>query len=109
MALVGRLEDLRLAELFQLIALFRKSGKLTLSRGDTTVVDAYLSPLLRRYVNQVAAELGGTRLMFMQSSGGLTDANRFQGKDAILSGPAGGIVGAVETARQAGFGPGVAA
>ena len=74
------------------------------SRGDTTVVDAYLSPLLRRYVDQVAAELGGTRLMFMQSSGGLTDANLFQGKDAILSGPAGGIVGAVETARQAGFG-----
>ncbi len=73
------------------------------SRGDTTVVDAYLSPLLRRYVDQVAAELGGTRLMFMQSSGGLTDANRFQGKDAILSGPAGGIVGAVETAGQAGF------
>ena len=73
------------------------------SRGDTTVVDAYLSPLLRRYVDQVAAELGGTRLMFMQSSGGLTDATLFQGKDAILSGPAGGIVGAVETAGQAGF------
>ena len=74
------------------------------SRGDTTVVDAYLSPLLRRYVDQVASELGGTRLMFMQSSGGLTDATLFQGKDAILSGPAGGIVGAVETAGQAGFG-----
>ena len=73
------------------------------SRGDTTVVDAYLSPLLRRYVDQVATELGGTRLMFMQSSGGLTDATLFQGKDAILSGPAGGIVGAVETAGQAGF------
>ena len=73
------------------------------SRGDTTVVDAYLSPLLRRYVDRVAAELGGTRLMFMQSSGGLTDATLFQGKDAILSGPAGGIVGAVETAGQAGF------
>ena len=73
------------------------------SRGDTTVVDAYLSPLLRRYVDQVASELGGTRLMFMQSSGGLTDANLFQGKDAILSGPAGGIVGAVETAGQAGI------
>ena len=73
------------------------------SRGDTTVVDAYLSPLLRRYVDQVASELGGTRLMFMQSSGGLTDATLFQGKDAILSGPAGGIVGAVETAGQAGF------
>ena len=73
------------------------------SRGDTTVVDAYLSPLLRRYVEQVASELGDTRLMFMQSNGGLTDARLFQGKDAILSGPAGGIVGAVETAAQAGF------
>ena len=72
-------------------------------RGDTTVVDAYLSPLLRRYIDQVAAELGdGVRLMFMQSNGGLTDARRFQGKDAILSGPAGGIVGAVETASRAG-------
>ncbi|GAB2176823.1 hydantoinase B/oxoprolinase family protein [Dongia sp. agr-C8] len=75
------------------------------SRGDTTVVDAYLSPILRRYVNQVASEIGNTstRLMFMQSNGGLTDAATFQGKDSILSGPAGGIVGAVETARQAGF------
>ena len=73
------------------------------SRGDTTVVDAYLSPLLRRYVDHVAAELGNVRLMFMQSNGGLTDAHLFQGKDAILSGPAGGIVGAVETAGQAGF------
>ncbi|MDE1969930.1 MAG: 5-oxoprolinase, partial [Alphaproteobacteria bacterium] len=58
------------------------------SRGDTTVVDAYLSPILRRYVDQVAAELGGVRLFFMQSNGGLVDAHRFQGKDAILSGPA---------------------
>jgi 5-oxoprolinase (ATP-hydrolysing) len=76
------------------------------SRGDTTVVDAYLSPILRRYVDQVAREIGNTttRLMFMQSNGGLTDAANFQGKDSILSGPAGGIVGAVETARQAGFG-----
>src|SRR5581483_1906103 len=120
-------------------------------RGDTTVVDAYLSPILRRYVDQVAEELGvgvtGTsggdgrtseravpphpdrsadaarsdlsppgrgdapfprtpapRLMFMQSSGGLTDARLFQGKDAILSGPAGGVVAAIETARRAGFG-----
>jgi 5-oxoprolinase (ATP-hydrolysing) len=75
------------------------------SRGDTTVVDAYLSPILRRYVDQVAGEIGNktTRLMFMQSNGGLTDAAKFQGKDSILSGPAGGIVGAVETARQAGF------
>jgi 5-oxoprolinase (ATP-hydrolysing) len=72
-------------------------------RGDTTVVDAYLSPILRRYVDRVAAELGGVRLLFMQSSGGLTDAHRFQGKDAILSGPAGGIVGAVRTSAAAGF------
>src|SRR5882762_8534095 len=72
-------------------------------RGDTTVVDAYLSPILRRYVDQVAAELEGVRLLFMQSNGGLTDARRFQGKDAILSGPAGGIVGAVRTSLAAGF------
>src|SRR3954469_4510530 len=72
-------------------------------RGDTTVVDAYLSPILRRYVSQVASELEGVRLFFMQSSGGLTDARRFQGKDAILSGPAGGIVGAARTSERAGF------
>ncbi|MGH8519261.1 MAG: hydantoinase/oxoprolinase family protein, partial [Panacagrimonas sp.] len=72
-------------------------------RGDTTVVDAYLSPILRRYVDQVAAELRGVRLLFMQSNGGLADARRFQGKDAILSGPAGGIVGAVRTSAAAGF------
>ena len=76
-------------------------------RGDTTVVDAYLSPILRRYVDQVAAELdvgaSGTRLLFMTSAGGLTDANLFQGRDAILSGPAGGMVGSVETAKRAGF------
>ena len=74
-------------------------------RGDTTVADAYLSPLLRRYIDRVADDLGeGVRLMFMQSNGGLTDARLFQGKDAILSGPAGGIVGAAETAARAGFG-----
>ncbi|BAU42672.1 hydantoinase B/oxoprolinase family protein [Leptolyngbya sp. O-77] len=82
------------------------------SRGDTTVVDAYLSPILRRYVDRVAAELGVTagsgdspqpKLFFMQSNGGLTDAALFQGKDSILSGPAGGIVGAVKTSQQAGF------
>ncbi len=72
-------------------------------RGDTTVVDAYLSPILRRYVDRVAGEIGDTALMFMQSNGGLTDARRFQGKDSILSGPAGGIVGAVRTAEMAGF------
>ncbi|MER8695999.1 hydantoinase B/oxoprolinase family protein [Mesorhizobium opportunistum] len=79
-------------------------------RGDTTVVDAYLSPILSRYVQQVARELGAAgetdrspRLMFMMSSGGLTAANMFQGKDALLSGPAGGVVGMVETAKSAGF------
>jgi 5-oxoprolinase (ATP-hydrolysing) len=74
-------------------------------RGDTAVVDAYLSPILRRYVDQVAEELGPhTRLYFMQSSGGLAEAGSFQGKDAILSGPAGGIVGAARTAAMGGFG-----
>jgi 5-oxoprolinase (ATP-hydrolysing) len=72
------------------------------SRGDTTVVDAYLSPILRRYVDQVAAEMPGVRLFFMQSSGGLADAHAFQGKDAVLSGPAGGIVGMARTAALAG-------
>jgi 5-oxoprolinase (ATP-hydrolysing) len=71
------------------------------SRGDTTVVDAYLSPILRRYVEQVAGEMPGVQLFFMQSSGGLTDAHAFQGKDAILSGPAGGIVGMARTAQLA--------
>jgi 5-oxoprolinase (ATP-hydrolysing) len=78
------------------------------SRTDTAVVDAYLSPILRRYVNQLASELGGAdaaagKLMFMQSNGGLTDATLFQGKDAVLSGPAGGVVGMVRTAQQEGF------
>ncbi len=72
-------------------------------RGDTTVVDAYLSPILARYVDQVASELNGAKLMFMQSNGGLTDARLFKGKDSILSGPAGGIVGAVKTSTTAGF------
>jgi 5-oxoprolinase (ATP-hydrolysing) len=73
------------------------------ARGDTTVVDAYLSPVLRRYVAAVEAELGGVPLYFMRSSGGLADARLFQGKDAILSGPAGGVVGMARTARLAGF------
>ncbi len=80
-------------------------------RGDTTVVDSYLSPILRRYVSQVAGDLNAeeaeprekTRLMFMMSSGGLTAADLFRGKDAILSGPAGGVVGMAETGRSAGF------
>jgi 5-oxoprolinase (ATP-hydrolysing) len=71
-------------------------------RGDTTVVDAYLSPILRRYVEQVESQMPGVRLFFMQSSGGLTEAHHFQGKDAILSGPAGGIVGMVRTAVAGG-------
>lgn len=78
------------------------------SRGDTTVVDAYLSPILRRYVNQLLTQLNtistnNNKLMFMQSNGGLISANNFQGKDAILSGPSGGIVGAVKTSLSAGF------
>jgi len=73
------------------------------ARGDTTVVDAYLSPVLRRYVEQVQSELPGIALRFMRSNGGLVDADRFQGKDAILSGPAGGVVGGIEVARAAGF------
>ncbi|SDA56158.1 MULTISPECIES: hydantoinase B/oxoprolinase family protein [unclassified Janthinobacterium] len=73
------------------------------ARGDTTVVDAYLSPILRRYVDQLAVELPGVHLQFMQSNGGLTDARAFQGKDSILSGPAGGIVGMVRASALAGF------
>jgi 5-oxoprolinase (ATP-hydrolysing) len=73
-------------------------------RGDTTVVDAYLSPVLRRYVDQIASALDAdAKLSFMQSNGGLADAHRFRGKDAILSGPAGGIVGMAKTAKEAGF------
>ncbi|GHJ38999.1 hydantoinase B/oxoprolinase family protein [Streptomyces sp. TS71-3] len=72
-------------------------------RGDTAVVDAYLSPVLRRYVQHVADELQGVRLMFMQSNGGLTEAGHFRGKDAILSGPAGGIVGMARMSQMAGF------
>jgi 5-oxoprolinase (ATP-hydrolysing) len=73
------------------------------SRGDTTVVDAYLTPILRRYVNQVASQLPEVKLMFMKSDGGLVAAEKFQGKDSILSGPAGGIVGAIQTSKRAGF------
>ncbi len=73
------------------------------ARGDTTVVDAYLSPILRRYVDRIAGELPCVNLQFMQSNGGLTGARAFQGKDSILSGPAGGIVGMVRASEQAGF------
>ena len=101
-------------ELFPQVSVSHEASRLVklVGRGDTTVVDAYLSPILRRYVAQVAEDLGiaaeprpgDPRLMFMMSSGGLTAADLFQGKDAILSGPAGGVVGAVETARMAGLG-----
>jgi 5-oxoprolinase (ATP-hydrolysing) len=73
------------------------------SRGDTTVVDAYLTPILRRYVDRITRQLPDTQLMFMKSDGGLVAAADFQGKDSILSGPAGGIVGAVKTSERAGF------
>lgn len=74
------------------------------SRGDTAMVDAYVSPILRRYVSQVQDALGAqTELLFMQSNGGLIDAARFEGRDAILSGPAGGMVGVVKTAEAAGL------
>lgn len=73
------------------------------SRGDTTVVDAYLTPILRRYIDRIASKLTDVPLMFMKSDGGLVTADKFQGKDSILSGPAGGIVGAVKTSQRAGF------
>ena len=78
------------------------------SRGDTAVVDAYLSPILNRYITKISSELNSSekiqkKLFFMQSSGGLVDSGSFQGKDAILSGPAGGVVGMVKTAELAGF------
>jgi 5-oxoprolinase (ATP-hydrolysing) len=102
--------ELRLGELarqagFTQISLSHEASPLPriVPRTDTAVVDAYLSPILRRYVEQVAGELPGVRLYFMQSSGGLAEARSFQGKDAILSGPAGGIVGAARTAGMAGF------
>jgi 5-oxoprolinase (ATP-hydrolysing) len=91
---------------FEQISVSHEVGALIklIGRGDTTVADAYLSPILRAYVDRVGADLGeATPLMFMQSSGGLTAATAFRGKDAILSGPAGGVVGMAETAKAAGF------
>ena len=106
----ARLADIARAIGFTQVSVSHRVSPLMklVSRGDTTVVDAYLSPILRRYVDQVASRLNDgsgndVPLMFMQSNGGLTDAALFQGKDAILSGPAGGVVGMVETARIAGF------
>ena len=72
-------------------------------RGDTATVDAYLSPVLHRYVKRISGELGDIRLQFMQSTGGLADSTHFRGKDAVLSGPAGGVTGAVQTAVGAGY------
>lgn len=74
-----------------------------IARGDTTVIDAYLSPILRRYVNQISSQLPNVKLMFMKSDGGLIEASKFAGKDSILSGPAGGIVGAIQTSLRASF------
>ncbi|WP_293450872.1 hydantoinase B/oxoprolinase family protein [Planktotalea sp.] len=95
---------------FEQVSLSHEASPLIklVSRGDTAVVDAYLSPILRRYVSQVADALGADkggcgRLMFMRSNGGLTDASLFEGRDAILSGPAGGVVGMVSTATEHGF------
>lgn len=101
--------ELQIAELarqvgFQQISVSHQISPLIklISRGDTTVMDAYLSPILKRYVEQVAQSLP-VPLMFMQSNGGLTDARSFQGKDSLLSGPAGGIVAAIQTSLAAGF------
>jgi 5-oxoprolinase (ATP-hydrolysing) len=104
-AMEQRLGELAAAEGFSQISLSHiASPALRLvPRGDTTVADAYLSPILRRYVQQVASALSGANLYFMQSHGGLAAGDKFSGKDAILSGPAGGIVGAVRTAANAGF------
>ena len=102
------IEKIAKEENFNQISVSHKVSPLIklVGRGDTTVVDAYLSPILRRYVNQVSEELQdnkSTKLMFMQSNGGLTDANLFQGKDALLSGPAGGVVSMTQTGKQAGY------
>ncbi|HEY1962853.1 MAG TPA: hydantoinase B/oxoprolinase family protein, partial [Rhizomicrobium sp.] len=73
------------------------------SRGDTTVADAYLSPVLSRYANRISRTLSDTPLYFMTSNGGLAAPDFFRGKDAIVSGPAGGVVGMAEVAKAAGF------
>ena len=104
----NKIEQIAKEENFNQISVSHKVSPLIklVGRGDTTVVDAYLSPILRRYVNQISDELKDTKstqLMFMQSNGGLTDANLFQGKDALLSGPAGGVVSMTQTGKQAGF------
>ena len=101
----NRLADLARSIGFTQISVSHRVSPLIrfVARGDTTVVDAYLSPVLRRYVDRVASAMPGVRLQFMQSNGGLTDAHSFQGKDSILSGPAGGIVGMARVSTAAGF------
>lgn len=105
-----QLADLASAIGFQQISVSHRVSPFMkiVSRGDTTVVDAYLSPILKSYINQVTTGLSATdphaQVLFMQSNGGLTVANRFQGKDSILSGPAGGVIGAIKTSEIAGFG-----
>lgn len=99
-----RLGELAQEAGFKQISLSHQASPLMkiVGRADTTLIDAYLSPVLRDYVGRVSSQTGETRLMFMQSNGGLAGAHRFQGKDAILSGPAGGVVGAVKTCAIAG-------
>lgn len=100
----SRLAELAIEAGFTQVSVSHRVSPLVglVARASTTVVDAYLSPILRRYVNRVASELGSTPLYFMQSNGGLVSAKDFQGKDAVLSGPAGGVVGAARTAEAAG-------
>ncbi len=100
-----RIGEIARAAGFPQVSLSHRTSPLMklVSRGDTTVVDAYLSPILGSYVDRVARELRGVRLLFMQSNGGLADARTFRGKDSILSGPAGGIVGMARTSAAAGF------
>src|SRR5229473_1522256 len=101
----ARLGELAVQAGFTQVSLSHATSPLMklVSRGDTTVVDAYLSPVIARYSGRVTGELPGVRVQFMQSHGGLTGAHLFRGKDAILSGPAGGIVGMARTAQAAGF------
>jgi len=97
-------EEIARAVGFAQISVSHRVGALAklVARGDTTVADAYLSPVLRRYIDRVATILGDTRLLFMQSNGGLAESAHFRGKDSVLSGPAAGVVGMVQTALAAG-------
>ncbi|MFD1036700.1 hydantoinase B/oxoprolinase family protein [Sphingomonas hankookensis] len=104
-AIEARVADLAAQAGFEQVSVSHRVSPLIglVARGRTSVVDAYLSPVLRRYVDRVAGALGDTPLHFMQSNGGLADARHFHGRDAILSGPAGGVVAAARTAERAGF------